>query len=870
MRYQFDQFIFDGDNAQLSGPDGEIALRPITVQVLRYLLENAQRLIGHEELLDEVWGRQAVSVGVVSQSIRELRQALGDSARNSIYIETKHKLGYRFIAQPQLMGEVASIEQRMQANSAPRAESMARATTPAKPANYRLGVAIAALVLSALIAIVWIYKSTRTSAEERAWATIEPLHEGRPREPEALAWYAQGLEALRHGNLLSAHEKLDRSLKREPASAAAMVAMAEVLAQSGNLLEAREWVKSAADWVASLPRASQLRLEGFRAGLDYRHADEIAAWQALHKLDPGDSDAGFHLLDALINAGRRADAEHLLDQLSVQQAPALDGPRLALMSAKLAALRGDHHMRVQAAQEALAKAGNDTERIDALLELAMAELLGGRMPAIRQTLERADNLLITTPLPRAQLRRQMIAATLLRVEGQYAESIATFDAVEKSAASLGQRKLIVEARREAAFVMSEAGDQTKAISALKSVRDEQTPMGDPRALASTLDVLSIVEQRVGDLTAAEASAQAALQAYLDAGDLTGEASARNTLGMLHARSGRAADAQEQWEKALALFVGNADRRGEATARSNLAILYARAGRVDAARDANEAALVAFKAVDSTPDIARLQFNLGVQDRRAGRIRAAETRFREALDAFTQIGAEDSRLQVVASLGELLLLRADLDGAASLLSAVEFSERTAVSRRAAIETARAREAALRGENETAGAGFRLALQLRQQAGLTDWARMSELDLAELAARQGQLGDAEQSARELRRAMLEAKDAHAGVQAGVLLAGALSAQGRDEHAGNTLDDLEKELLDNPDALLTLRVDLLRASLRDADRRGAFEHVAARARDVGFELLALRADLLADGANAENARTELGRRGVAVNGMPPPIPY
>ncbi|HET9034411.1 MAG TPA: winged helix-turn-helix domain-containing protein [Dokdonella sp.] len=83
MHYQFDQFSFDAHNARLSGAEGEIALRPITVQVLRHLLENPQRLIGHEELLDNVWGRQAVSVGVVSQSIRELRQALGDSARNS-------------------------------------------------------------------------------------------------------------------------------------------------------------------------------------------------------------------------------------------------------------------------------------------------------------------------------------------------------------------------------------------------------------------------------------------------------------------------------------------------------------------------------------------------------------------------------------------------------------------------------------------------------------------------------------------------------------------------------------------------------------------------------------------------------------------
>src|SRR5690606_25562173 len=56
------------------------------------------QLLRHDELLDAVWGRQAVTQGVLSQSVRELRQALGDSAQAPRYIETKHRLGYRFVA----------------------------------------------------------------------------------------------------------------------------------------------------------------------------------------------------------------------------------------------------------------------------------------------------------------------------------------------------------------------------------------------------------------------------------------------------------------------------------------------------------------------------------------------------------------------------------------------------------------------------------------------------------------------------------------------------------------------------------------------------------------------------------------------------
>lgn len=120
------------------------------------------------------------------------------------------------------------------------------------------------------------------------------------------------------------------------------------------------------------------------------------------------------------------------------------------------------------------------------------------------------------------------------------------------------------------------------------------------------------------------------------------------------------------------------------------------------------------------------------------------------------------------------------------------------------------------------------------------------------------------------MHKVNDKHAGLQAGVLLAGALSAQGHVEQAERLLEDLDKELTGNPDFLQTLRVDLLRASLRTSGKRAALEHVAARAREVGFELLALRAEMLIDGPRADVARAELGRLGVAVDGLPPPIPY
>ncbi len=95
MRYRFGDHDLDTETGELIGPSGPIELRRRTFRLLRVLVEKAPALVRHDELLDEVWGRTALSANALSQAISELRQALGDSARSARYIETRHGRGYR-------------------------------------------------------------------------------------------------------------------------------------------------------------------------------------------------------------------------------------------------------------------------------------------------------------------------------------------------------------------------------------------------------------------------------------------------------------------------------------------------------------------------------------------------------------------------------------------------------------------------------------------------------------------------------------------------------------------------------------------------------------------------------------------------------
>lgn len=98
LQWQFADFCLDAINACLRHKERMVKLKPKTVDVLRYLLERSGRLVTKGELFAALWRETAVSDGVLTTSINELRTALTDDAKTPRFIETVHRRGYRFIA----------------------------------------------------------------------------------------------------------------------------------------------------------------------------------------------------------------------------------------------------------------------------------------------------------------------------------------------------------------------------------------------------------------------------------------------------------------------------------------------------------------------------------------------------------------------------------------------------------------------------------------------------------------------------------------------------------------------------------------------------------------------------------------------------
>ena len=98
-RFHFDGYTLDTAKGCLYYQNQEIHLTPKAFAVLHYLLTQPGRLVSKEQLFRAVWPDVIVSDATLASSIRELRQALNEDTKAPRFIETRHRRGYRFIAE---------------------------------------------------------------------------------------------------------------------------------------------------------------------------------------------------------------------------------------------------------------------------------------------------------------------------------------------------------------------------------------------------------------------------------------------------------------------------------------------------------------------------------------------------------------------------------------------------------------------------------------------------------------------------------------------------------------------------------------------------------------------------------------------------
>jgi Tol biopolymer transport system component/DNA-binding winged helix-turn-helix (wHTH) protein len=97
MLFSFDDYTLDSEARTLRHGDVTVPLTPKVFKTLLVLIENHDRVMSKNELLESIWPEQFVEEANLTQNISVLRRALGEAARGKKYIATFPGHGYRFL-----------------------------------------------------------------------------------------------------------------------------------------------------------------------------------------------------------------------------------------------------------------------------------------------------------------------------------------------------------------------------------------------------------------------------------------------------------------------------------------------------------------------------------------------------------------------------------------------------------------------------------------------------------------------------------------------------------------------------------------------------------------------------------------------------
>ena len=96
--YQFDSIKIDFRRAEVERDGEKIELSAKEFQLLRYFIEHREATLSRDELLNEVWGYDAMpTTRTVDVHVAWLRQKLEPNPRHPMYILTVHGMGYKFV-----------------------------------------------------------------------------------------------------------------------------------------------------------------------------------------------------------------------------------------------------------------------------------------------------------------------------------------------------------------------------------------------------------------------------------------------------------------------------------------------------------------------------------------------------------------------------------------------------------------------------------------------------------------------------------------------------------------------------------------------------------------------------------------------------
>lgn len=273
-RYRLDDLVIDLERQRVER-DGELLnVAGLSFQLLRHLLEQGDRVVGFDELIQRVWAPAIVNEETVTQRVKLLRQALGDDGRRPRYLRSVRGQGYQLCTRPEPMPANAPADLPASRPHRSRAAMMAVA---------------AAVVLATCVGLwAWTQHASRTDPQVAAPAPVQPSLLQRA------AYYA-GI-GQRDDNE-RAIELFAQALQEQPGNVDALVGLSRAYSARVCLFNfPPEWAARAQALAEQAIRAQPRRATA-HAALGYSHDcrgridDALAGYERAVALDPAADDS---------------------------------------------------------------------------------------------------------------------------------------------------------------------------------------------------------------------------------------------------------------------------------------------------------------------------------------------------------------------------------------------------------------------------------------------------------------------------------------------------------------------------------------------------------------------------------------------------
>ncbi|HEY5927724.1 MAG TPA: protein kinase [Kofleriaceae bacterium] len=455
-----------------------------------------------------------------------------------------------------------------------------------------------------------------------------------PSEPTAAKLYAEGLDKLRHFELIEARDLLSKAVLTAPSDPLVHSALATVWRELGYDEQARMAAKLAHDYASGLPTENRKLIDAQYRETTAQWDAAIALYRELLEASPRRLDYGLALAAVQTHSGDVKSAYATLNMLRKLPHPIGNDPRIDLAEAIAAEEADDiERMRERSEKAALVAGQRNAHllRAKALLRHGWALWTLGRDDEAAPIYEEAKQLFTRLG------DRSGLARTLNNIALAYHRKHRSSEATKTFADALTLAETIGDTRTQAivlhnwGYVLADSGDLPKAFELM----NRKLQLGGER----------------GDAPSSQAAAHVNLSELLRwRGDLNG--------------------AEQHCQSAEDLLRGTDARRFAAYAALHCGEVLRARDDLDAARKRFAQAIGWASDVMTPAESAEMRIAMARIELETGQVAEAETRVRAAIHDLHAAKEGSQQVCAIAVLAQVLLAKNDVAGAALEIAATK--------------------------------------------------------------------------------------------------------------------------------------------------------------------------------------------------------